>query len=349
MSNVILYRQDDESLFLTYWNSFVQEQKADFRYFDENIETVRILSQERGFFQKDKSFIYIESGQVLGCVFLLIEKHEGITSATAAQGYLPAPLCIESKRVEKKVFSIIDNIAQEESADKVLFSIDPLQDNVDFNYLQSYNYLDTSILSYRIELLPPDDILKSCRKGHRCDIKHMQLNPDISAFVIDHTNSSYDLHEEYRALHAKCSGGVTRSKETFDIQFDLLKKGKAFLVGLSYKGKNIAYAYFEHAFGKAIYYSGVDDPEYTNFPLYHMLLFRAMEYAQNNNIVYIDVGQPASPSAQWDYYPDKKQLNIATFKRGFHGKYISQYRGIKYFSRTCFEQDVEQFKNEYYI
>ena len=62
----------------------------------------------------------------------------------------------------------------------------------------------------------------------------------------------------------------------------------------------------------------------------------------------VDTGQPSCPASQLDYYLDKKQANIALFKRGFGGCFKENFRGIKYFSEELFRQDAEEFKKNYF-
>ena len=86
------------------------------------------------------------------------------------------------------------------------------------------------------------------------------------------------------------------------MQFEKIKAGKAFLVGLEYQEKNVAFVYFEYNTDKAIYASAADDPEYDKLPLYHILYYSGMEYLKKIGIRYIDTGQPSCPSSQFDYY-----------------------------------------------
>ena len=72
-----------------------------------------------------------------------------------------------------------------------------------------------------------------------------------------------------------------------------------------------------------------------------------MEYLKKFGCRYLDVEPPCSPSAQYDYYPTQKELNIALFKRGFGGFFVQNFRGIKYFDQKIFEQDTSNFMKQY--
>ncbi|MBI2454507.1 MAG: hypothetical protein HYV54_02985 [Parcubacteria group bacterium] len=72
-----------------------------------------------------------------------------------------------------------------------------------------------------------------------------------------------------------------------------------------------------------------------------------MNDLRRRGVTVIESSQPASPSAQFDYYPDTKQINIAVFKRGFPGRLSNFFRGVKYFSKSVFRADLEEFGKNY--
>jgi len=339
----IIFKQDNEEAFWQSWQKLVLDRKASLLYLKLNLEYYLAYSKN---IYLDKSFIYLVNNQLLAGVFLPIEKNGDELTASLSGGYIHAPI-LADKSVEKEVFSVIDEIARDNHLAKIMFSIDSLMDDGDYNYLQKYNYLDTSILSYIINLDISDDLLAVCRKGHKSDIKRILADKNYEIFYIDKDNPDYSLHEEYRTLHHKCAGRITRDKKTFDIQFAKLKQGNAVLFGLKYKTKNVAYSYFEFNSGKAIYASSANDPDCEQSSFYHALIFSAMMYLKKINVRFLDLSQPASPSAQFGYNPDKKQLNIAFFKRGFGGDFRQNFRGVKYFSKELFKRDMNKFIGEY--
>lgn len=345
MAQKIIFKEKDEKTFWDYWREFVSKNNVSPRYLPSYLEWKLKIANERVPFAADKSFVYLVNNKVIACVLFPLERNNKNIVASLDGDYIFAPLVADSSS-RKEVFALIDKIAQDNKVVKIMFSEDIFELKNRYNYLQRYNYLDTSILSFVIDLETPD-LLAACRKGHRQSIEKIINDKNFNSFYIDSANPSYDLYKEYVKLHHKASGRVTRSLETFDMQFDRLKKGRAVLFGLKYKDKNVAFAYFDFNVGKATYSSGADDPDYNKFFLYHALLYKAMEYFKNMGVKYIDTNQPSSPSAQFDYYPDKKQLNIAFFKRGFGGDFRPQFRGIKYFSKEAFEGDALIFKKKY--
>lgn len=342
----ILYKEENEELFWDSWVKIVKSEQATFKYLKENINTYLSISTSRNFLVQDKSFVYIVDNEPRAIAFLPVESFDGNNAFSIVNSYLPAPLSV-NEAIEKKVFHIIDELAIKHKVVKILFAINPLEKNVCYNFLQKYGYLDTSILNYVIDLNKNDNLLQGCRRGHKCDIKRMLNNMEFSVTILDKDNLDFDVHEEYRKLHYKCSGRETRPRETFDWQYQKLKNNNAVLVGLKFKDNYVAFSYFEYTPPNAVYFSGADDPDFTGFPVYHMLLFSSMEYLKKNGVNFIDTDQPSSPSPQFDYYPDKKQLNIAQFKRGFGGSFKDNHRGVKYFSKDVYEKDMKNFVRAY--
>jgi hypothetical protein len=343
----ILRKIDDPGLFWEQWEYCVQAMHAGPRYSRRQIENLILSSCDRGLLKEDLSFVMLYDGKAVAAVLLPCEEKDGRRSVTFSGDYVVAPLIVDPI-YGKETFRFIDQIAKENGLDKVQFAIDPLSSET-YNFLQKFGYLDTAILGYCINLTQPGDLLQQCRRGHKCDIKKLNTNHAVKPIIVDATTlGAWERHEEYRELHRICSGRITRAKETFDKQFELLQNGEAVLVGLLYNGVPAAYAYFQFLNGLAVYASGADNPEFCHMPLYHSLLYHAMCYLKGTGVRMIDTGQPSSPSKQFGYFPDTKQLNIALFKRGFGGDYRPYFRGIKYYSSEAFSEDERCFAQNYF-
>ena len=116
-----------------------------------------------------------------------------------------------------------------------------------FNTLLEYNFVDTSTTDCLIDLkLEEKDLWKNLRKSYKGLINSILKNDEFEIVIVDKNNADYELHELYRELHAKCAGRITRVKETFDKQFEMLENDCASLIGLKYKNKFIGFNYFFH-------------------------------------------------------------------------------------------------------
>ena len=324
MSTQLILKEDNPVLFWQAWEDLVGSQGCSSRYFRISLEHDILIAKIRGKHFADKSFVYLENNRPLAMAFLPVEKIGDyyLIANDINDGYVDAPICA-NEAVEKKVYTMIDELARNHHIAKIMLAINPLEKKpVGYNYLQKYDYLDTTILKFVIDLSAAD-LLAGCRKGHRNDIKKYLQADSIRPIIVNQDNFNLDLCEQYKLLHYKCAGRVTWPQEFFESQYQKIKQGIASLVGLEYEGRNVAFSYFEHGNGEVIYASGADDPDYDKLPLYHLMLYYAMTHFQRLGARHIDTEQPASPSAQWDYYPDAKQHNIAFFKRGFPGDYLS--------------------------
>lgn len=345
MNLEIVFKDKEEDRFWSLWDECANLVKAGPKFTRLNIEYGLEYSKDKGYFLKDCSFACVRDGKPIAAVFVPLEKIGGDIQISWCGGFVFGPLFADIS-IEKNVFALIDEIAKENKATKSMLELDPLSGELR-NRLQKRGYLDASILCYAIDL-SEQNLLNACRHGHRYDINRFAKDPEVKLFCVDkNTENSRERHEEYRELHRKCSGRATRSRETFDKQYEQLKNGEAVLCGVEYKGKNIAYSYFTFANASALYFSGADDPDFAGLPLYHSMVFTGMQYLKAAGISRLDVGQPASPSAQYLYYPDEKQLNIALFKRGFGGSFLPYYRGVKYYSVASFLRDQAEFAEKY--
>ena len=109
---------------------------------------------------------------------------------------------------------------------------------------------------------------ENLRKSYKALINSILKNDDYEVVIINKDNKSYEVHEEYRELHRKCAGRVTRAKETFDKQYELLENDFASLIGLKYKGIYIGFNYFFH-FQKTVVYASGAEYENSHIPIYH--------------------------------------------------------------------------------
>ena len=157
----------------------------------------------------------------------------------------------------------------------------------------------------------------------------------------------YALFEAYRELHAKTAGRVTRSKGTFDIQFDMIKRGEATLIVGRYGGRIAQMNFYQHLNGWVYYSSGADDPELADcrVPVQHAIMWQAVEYFKKCGYRWFELGwQSFGP--QIFEVPSDKELTISFFKRGFGGRIVPLFRGIKYYDKEYMQRDLAENMNK---
>ncbi|RAP31604.1 hypothetical protein DID78_00450 [Candidatus Marinamargulisbacteria bacterium SCGC AG-343-D04] len=304
--------------------------------------------------KENLSFIIeIDNKPVAFCP-LFLEINNSQNMFTLSQSFLPAPLFFPGlgQKIMNKVTTLlmatIDELAFRYDVTKHCVRIDPLldYDGVSSNWLLKYGYLGTSIHTQILDLRKPlSDIFSKVSKGHKSDIKKAQKH--FSVYVWDRTNADFECFENYRKLHHKAAGKVTRPLETFSLQFEGIKQDKAILVGIKYKEDWIAYSYFSHVNNCIYYGSASDDPDFSELPAScgHLQLWTAIEYYHQRGFHFLETGWQHYGPQLLDY-PSAKEIHISKFKKGFGGETLPFFRAVKYYSEKAFIEDVDTFKQK---
>ncbi len=345
----IIYKDENIDFFKSKWKEFLDNNKTSYRYLLLNIDYALFYTNNLIF---DKSFVVIENNKCVGICFLPIENIDSINQISLAGGFTLSPLA-QSERIEKKIYKEIEQICADTNIKKIMFYIDPLiiQDSNSFNRLLRYGFVDASTTDCMVNLkLTKGKLWSNLNKSYKPLINGIKKNQDFKIKIFNYQNANYDIHELYRQLHHKCAGKITRSKDTFDKQYEMLVEDKALLIGLNYQNEFIGFNYFFHHDKTAIYASGADDPKYENskIAIYHPILWSAIEYYHEKDYQYLEFSQPCgfnNINGFYDYL-DKKQQTISSFKRGMGAQMISFYRGIKYFDKNLIILDIIEYNKK---
>lgn len=338
-----VFAKGEPQQFEQHWSAYVGGVAAPWSYPLLFLKYMRFYSGSR--LVEDLSFVCVENGKCAGVAHLFLEKGgDGELQFSYAGDCLRAPLC-KNPDIEKGIFAKIDELAAEKGVAKAMMMVEPaawLSAKEKYNFLQKYGYLDASICSSMVNLAPSEDALrKAMRHGHESLIKSREK--DFEAVVVDHANPDFAIHEEYRMMHRKASGRVTRAIETFQLQFDIIKKDEGALIGLKHKGKFVSFAYFYHH-GKASYYgSAADDPDFKDVNgLYHVMTWEAIKYYKRRGFDWVELGWQQFGLQVFDN-PSEKDVKISHFKRGFGVTNVPLHRGIKYYRYETLEKDINGF------
>ncbi len=343
MSTLIFKKEKPED-FLRLWNQLGMLCKVGPRLTEKGMEYTYALAEERGL-EDDYSFIMLRGDTPIAGALLPIGTLEGTRAITMGGDYVDVPLVVDSS-IRKEVFRVIDEQANIAGVSKALFMIDPLL-HEPYNYLQEFGFLDSSTLSYIYDLTQSDDLLLHLRRNHARSLKEILQDSRFEVVRIDAEHPSREHHEKYERLHERCAGRKTRSSKTFNLQYEQLLAGEAVLFAVLMEESPVAYGYFWHAHGKVLYASVADDPDVTGFPLNHLLTFSGMHYYKERGFTELMPGEPSSPSPQFDYFPNAKQLHISHFKTGFSGSFRPFHRGIRYYTADAIASDADRFGKKY--
>ena len=122
--------------------------------------------------------------------------------------------------------------------------------------------------------------------------------------------------DEFRALHAKVSGRVTRSQDSWRVQHEALVSDESFLVVLrNADGDMVGAGYFMCSADEGLYAVGAYDRSLFDKPIGHVVQYRAIEELKRHGCKWYRIGTRHYSSEEPS--PTEKELTIAHFKEGF--------------------------------
>jgi hypothetical protein len=295
-----------------------------------------------------KSFFVYHNNKIIAVCPLFIEekrfKNEKINEIAFGGDYGPAPALAndstkkERKKCFKMIFWHIDSLAKQNDIKRALIRFCPLSKSYigrnNFNYLLKFDYFDCTTNTQIIDLSKSlEELRRDISHGHDAAID--SANKKLTVEVYDKDSITYEIFEEYRELHRKAAGRVTRPKKTFDIMFELIKNDMAFLVGAKMNKRFVGFSYFTKYKNIVYYGSACNDPEFEKIGIGHLIQWNAIKWMKERYIIYYEVGiqkffnELVEPSTD-------KEISISFYKRGFGGFTIPVFRGEKYYDKDYF-------------
>ncbi len=156
-----------------------------------------------------------------------------------------------------------------------------------------------------------DDLFKDLRKSYRSLVN--QGRRELSFEYVTGINPNEELFYSFKDFHKKIAGRQTRSCESWDVQFEMIKAGCAELsLGYMEDYGLVSSALFNDYGGTTSYASAVYERSLFDKPLAHANVFEGMLRAKKRGQNFFNLG--VIPS----YHPDReKEYNIGKFKKGF--------------------------------
>jgi hypothetical protein len=203
------------------------------------------------------------------------------------------------------------------------------------NTLLRYDFIDVSLATQILDLTQdPSSLLRDMRKGHRYDVKRGEQL--LQGRVLDKHTITPEVFTEYRRLHQKAAGRMTRPAETFEMMYEWICAGLAVLARASRDGTAVGFALISVYKDGAYYSSGCEDPA-LDLPAGHVLQWQAMQWLMAHGIRYYEIGWQQYGNLPHDV-PSPKELDIAHFKRGFGGTAVPLFVGEKFYSKDHYVQ-----------
>ena len=165
------------------------------------------------------------------------------------------------------------------------------------------------------------DVIKgSFRRSYKT-----QINSGLKTWKVGvMTDSNILLWSEYRQLHLRCAGRVTRSTKSWDLQHREIIDRNGFMVYLqNHEGKMVGGGFFRVSCDEGWYEVGAYDRDLFDKPLGHVIQYRAIEEMKERGIRWYKLGLRSYPA---DIpIPTKKEIQIGDFKQGFSSHLFPRY------------------------
>tara|TARA_B110000977_G_scaffold201788_1_gene298651 strand:+ start:11640 stop:12662 length:1023 start_codon:yes stop_codon:yes gene_type:complete len=267
------------------------------------------------------SSVVFHNSKAVAVIILELEVGSKGKFLTSNGSHILQPIYAEgiSKKVEKKInnslFHFIDTLKNESF--KFSFKYEITENGCSDWYISLINNYQFSELEHNLYInlgLSLDLIKLNFRKSYRPLItKGVDL---WKTEIIDSTSKQIESKFlEFKNFHIFISGKKTRSDKSWDIQYEMIKNAKAFLVCI-YENKNLLGAgLFQINERNASYAVGVYDREKFDLPLGHVVQFKAIEYMKEIGIYRYNLGIRYYESQQES--ASKKEISISHFKEGF--------------------------------
>ena len=314
---------------------------------------------------KNLSFLLYEQSKLEAIIPLTMETHKLNGKSICEFSFggvgkgVPGPALNNSfseiKRdfIFKFIFEEIDRLAHQYKVARAGFRLAPLcpiflNKNIrfKFNYLVKFSYFDISLATRLINLKESKAKLwNELRRNHR---RNIQKKTPLKLVVYTSQNITNNVFNRYKKTHHKAAGRKTRPDKTFKMMQDWIKKDLAFLAAIKFNQKQVGFEYFVVYKNNVYGISAANDPDYRHFPIRHILEWEAILWMKKQGFSFYDIGLQQHGILPYDF-PDKKQLNISHFKKGFGGFLVPWFRGEKFYSKKYYQQIYKERKKKLLI
>jgi len=290
---------------------------------------------------KQMSFAVKNNNEIIAICPLIMNNLSGknvFTYDNEVPGETPAlkntlPLRQKNK-LYQVIFNHIDQLAKANNVHSCLMKINPIASAFTFlhgsrfqyNYLMRFGFFNTSLNTQIIDLSKSlEQLMFEMRESHRYDIK--RGDAIYTTTIFDSNTITKEIFDQYREMHHKAAGRITRPLETFEMMYQMIKNKKAILCVTEHNQKTIGCAYVNTYKAGAFYSSSSDDPDVcTPVPVSHCIQWNIIKWLKNNGFVYYEIGLQQF-SDQLYNHPSKKDISISKFKRGFGGMTMPRFSG----------------------
>ncbi len=297
---------------------------------------------------RSESFLCLHEGSVVAVCPLIVETHAHGTESIREFSYggdaEPAPALAGAlpekarKEVLQRVFAHVDELAGRINIARASFRMSPLAPSFWNSPFQAANPLlrlgfsDISLATQVIDLSQDEEALRhGMRSEHRLHVN--RASKSLETTVLDAATATQEQFDQYRVMHRRAAGRVTRPIETFQMMYGWIRAGSAILCSASLQGKAVGFILVSLYKDGAYYSSGCRDLDHGGASVGHLLQWRTIQWLKQQGVRRYEVGIQVYAN-QPHAMVSERELSIALFKRGFGGVATPLWRGEKFYDRS---------------
>ena len=284
----------------------------------------------------DLSIIILSGGKVCGLWALTAVKTKDQPKLTSSGQPILAPLFLDSttrklkKRFCSNAINFLTTISEIGFQDSLITHQGPVGINRETVLTDWYRQgmEHEANVSVRHEMyidlsLSLDEIRSHYRKSYKPFI-----NKGIQEWKHDTLNSSNidkEKWNQFKNLHAKVSGRVTRNDASWDSQYQMINSGTAFLVTLNDPNSNelVGGGFFQVTRDEGLYSVAAYDRKLFDKPLGHVVQQIAINHMKSLDLKWYKIGERQYFNNSFEV--SKKEVDIGRFKEGFCTNMICKF------------------------
>ena len=320
--------RSDHSGFDKLWESLCTDSEFLYPFYQGmNLKYYKEYARDSKFV--DRSIVISEQQIALIGMRMAIREYEDKTKELSCYGR--PILYLESQKAEmsqirkahKLLKAELENILSQDTISKILYRDFFAQTHLSFvsQFLLDMGAVATPHFTRVIELSSSGkDLYQQVRKSYKSLINWGGENLSIKLY--DQQSIQKKDMNSFRQLHINTAGRETRSRKTWDLQYEMVCCGEAFLFFGELEKELVTAALFLCSPMYCVYGVSASNRDMFDKPLSHALLWNAILHAKKIGCSILEMGDLQYPR-QGDPVPTQKELGITTFKKGFGGQTLT--------------------------
>jgi FemAB family protein len=233
-----------------------------------------------------------------------------------------------SKKVKKKIVKLCLDIIEKISVKTDAKSINCEDIFLNIHEISDWHYeliRKGAVAKVKYELFVDIDLEVELIKGLFRKSYKALINSGLKKWKVEKLeNADTKIWQEFKSLHLTVSGRTTRSDQTWDVHYNALVRGNAFLIYLlDTSSKMVGGGFFLTTKQEGLYGVAAYDRTLFDDPLGHVVQFIAIQEMKKRGLRWYKIG--LRPFAADFPQPTEKEISIGEFKEGFATHVFPKY------------------------